>query len=260
MTYCIKKGTETWISTEECRRIRDEAVRVGRYAKGQIGLTSQKFTNGKDKSGGYSARVWIMCDVHPEDETFIPYHVRTAHTESSHSVLKGEVVELDGNELFARSAEELDIDFAALVVKSAIWAPDTEHIACGKAAKYPRVRRKRPYEKRGHSAENIRLDDNRYPNSQMKAVLRKAYNIQLEAGTFETCHVWPNTCYDERYHTCFANLVMLPRALAALSDHNEHVQRVLQYRAYELFNWYPAECEVPTKPENYPTDWFRLQR
>ena len=253
--YAIKKGTERWLPTEECRIIRDEALKSGRYAKGQIGLTSQKFTNGKNKADGYSARVWIMCGIHPEDESYIPYKGAVSAASSSRKRGK-EMVELNGNDLFARGAAELKVDFAALVAKSAIWAPVTEHEACGKAAKHPDIRRKKPNEERGLSEAGERLDDNSYPNAQMKAAIKKAYNMSLAANTFETCHVWPETCYDTRYHTCFANLVMLPRSIAALSDHDERVQAVLQYRAFELFGWYPEEAGEPRKPENYPTDWF----
>ena len=146
--YCIKKGTERWLPTEECRIIRDEALKSGRYAKGQIGLTSQKFTNGKNKADGYSARVWIMCGIHPEDESYTPYKGSVSAATTSRK-RRTEIVELNGNELMVRGVAELKVDFAALVAKSAIWAPVAEHVACGKAAKHPDIRRKKPYEKRG---------------------------------------------------------------------------------------------------------------
>ncbi|HWQ55093.1 MAG TPA: hypothetical protein VN442_15505 [Bryobacteraceae bacterium] len=38
------------------------------------------------------------------------------------------------------------------------------------------------------------------------------------------CHIWPNSCYDERYHTCVANLVLLPSALASLTDFDPQVR------------------------------------
>ena len=52
-----------------------------------------------------------------------------------------------------------------------------------------------------------------------------------------------------------ANLVLLPRALAALTDHSPEVQQVLQFRSFELYGWYPAGQEQPTKPAHYPTEW-----
>jgi hypothetical protein len=71
------------------------------------------------------------------------------------------------------------------------------------------------------------------------------------------CHVWPETCYDVRYHTSLANLVLLPAALAGLSDHHEGVAQCLRYRSYELFGWHPADIAVPEMPVGYPavSDW-----
>lgn len=260
MKYCIKKGTEHWLSVDECRRIRDDALRSGRYGKGQIGVTSQKFSNGINKSDGYSAKVWIQCGVHPEDESLVPFKGRVSNETIGSKQRGRELVCVDGNDLVAMAAVAQNMDFAALVAMSSIWAPVEEHINCGRGAKHPDTRRMKPSEERGFCHEKgLRLDSNSYPNAQMKAVLKKAYGIELTPGSFETCHVWPETCYDARYHTCFANLVMLPRSIAALSDHNERVQKVLQYRAYELFEWHPEAEPAPQKPENYPKQWFEPQ-
>jgi hypothetical protein len=74
------------------------------------------------------------------------------------------------------------------------------------------------------------------------------------------CHVWPETCYDVRYHTSLANLVLLPAPLAGLSDHHKAVAECLRYRSYELFGWYPEEVSAPVKPLGYPpaSDWAPL--
>lgn len=253
--YCIKKGTERWLPTKECRIIRDEALKSGRYAKGQIDLTSQKFTNGKNKADGYLARVWIQCGIHAEDESDIPHEPRK-RAQSTVRLPRQKNVVLNGHQLLESCAQALHIDLAALVAKTAIWAPLAEHLACNGQAKYPHIRRAKSHEKRGRAETGESLDDNGTPNRQMKAALKKAYHIALLKGSYETCHVWPKTCYDTRYHTCFANLVMLPRSIAALSDHDKRVQTVLQYRAFELFGWHPEDKAEPRKPENYPTDWF----
>ena len=52
-----------------------------------------------------------------------------------------------------------------------------------------------------------------------------------------------------------ANIVLLPRALAGLSDHDSEVQRALQYRALELYSWWPEGLPEPTKPDFYPPVW-----
>lgn len=117
---------------------------------------------------------------------------------------------------------------------------------------FPNVRRARRGETRGQIIDGIRLDDNTFANLAIKRALglRRA-----EVVGFETCHIWPRTCYDPRYHTALANLVLLPRALAGLSDHDIEIQKSLQYRAYELYAWYPEGEDVPQRPSAYPSQW-----
>jgi hypothetical protein len=50
-------------------------------------------------------------------------------------------------------------------------------------------------------------------------------------------------------------MVLLPRSLAALSDHDAEIQASLKYRAYELYGWYPEGADIPVKPAFYPTNW-----
>jgi hypothetical protein len=71
------------------------------------------------------------------------------------------------------------------------------------------------------------------------------------------CQVWPETCYDVRYHTSLANLVLLPAPLAGFSDHHQVVAECLRYRSYELFGWHPEETAAPEMPIGYPagSDW-----
>ena len=96
-----------------------------------------------------------------------------------------------------------------------------------------------------------RMDDNSYPNKQMKTSMKKRGIIP---SGYETCHIWEGTCYDPRYHTCYANLVLLPRAIASLSDHSENIRAILKYRAFELFGFKPEGADDPVRPENYPAE------
>ena len=149
---------------------------------------------------------------------------------------------------------------ADLVARTAIWAPSDCHQRCksmdGKCyAKRPDVRRKNIGEHKGLDKKDpsIRLDDNTYPNQQMKEMGRKFYKLHFKEYT--TCHIWEKTCYDTRYHTCFANLVLLPSALASLSDFCPEIKAILQYRSYELYGWVPDGKCIPEEPDNYPTCW-----
>lgn len=157
---------------------------------------------------------------------------------------------------------KFNIDLGPIVAALALWAPQQLHDQCrrqdGCFAKYPHIRRKAAKETLGWQEEqNLYLDSNNYPNSQMKAAMKNWYGI-IPKG-YETCHVWENTCYNTNYHTVYANLVLLPRAIASLSDHSPSIQKILQFRAYEIFGWKPDEESIPEKPNNYPTNWKILQ-
>lgn len=151
-----------------------------------------------------------------------------------------------------------------LIARTALWADyEQDHLPViraneqtekykGSPAKYPYVKRKAVNEDRGWSDDTKTLyrDDNSYPNTQMKNALFKRFK-RIPQG-YETCHIWEKTCYNPEYHTCFANLVLLPRAIASLSDHDDTVKAILKWHAYERFNGFvPDGCDKPEKPAVY---------
>jgi hypothetical protein len=163
---------------------------------------------------------------------------------------------IDGNEILINSLETLNINLSALIAETSIWASQE---ACkqlenriGSSTRYPNVRRKRHYESKGDIIDGIRFDDNTYANSAIKNAI--GLN-KKDITNFHTCHIYPNTCYDERYHTKIENLVLIPNSIAQLSDNFDDVKKVLQYRSYELYGWFPVEEPKPEKPKNYPTNW-----
>lgn len=167
-----------------------------------------------------------------------------------------------GSELLAEAVERHNIHLSLLIADTGLWVnPEFHHRLVhdtGSAAVFPMVRRARVSqgERRGQFDSNgVRFDDNSYANQAIK----NAAGLGKFAVGFEACHIWPLTCYDERYHTAIANIVLLPRALASLSDHVIEIQMALQYRAYELYGWYPEEMEKPVKPEFYPSEWREPQ-
>lgn len=162
------------------------------------------------------------------------------------------------SEMLLEAANRHQIHLSLLVAETGLWVHPDVHARIvretGKAAMFPHVRRARigQGEKRGDILDGVRLDDNSYANVALKRALG-LHRLQLEG--FEACHIWPRTCYDERFHTVIANLVLLPRALAGLSDHDLEIQASLQYRAYELYAWHPDGTPVPEKPSFYPSHW-----
>lgn len=170
-----------------------------------------------------------------------------------------------GSNLLAYDAEEMlraatakhNIHLSVLIADTALWANPavhkwllSKHLT---GAMFPDRRRyKAGKENRGETVNGIRFDDNSYANVAIKRAIG-LHRSQLVG--FEACHIWPKTCYDERYHTVIANLVLLPRALASLTDHDAEIQAALQFRSFELYGWHPAECSPPQRPAFYPADW-----
>jgi len=164
---------------------------------------------------------------------------------------------INGNDLLREATTRLGIQFSSVIAETTLWANPKVHASLlkrtGSAAWFPNTRRyKAGHEERGTVIDGIRLDDNSYANGAIKKAL--GCSIRQLTG-FETCHIWPLTCYDTRYHTAIANLVLMPSAIASLSDYDPEVQAALQYRSYELYGWHPAEVMPPVRPASYPTNW-----
>lgn len=162
----------------------------------------------------------------------------------------------DADRMLEEALEKHGNILGILVAETAIWAsPDVHHRLIeqtGNAAKYPHIRRARGKgEKRGQTVDGIRLDDNTYANNTIKWAIGGRMHIE----GYEACHIWEGTCYSEKYHTVIANLVLLPRALAGITDHHAPTKRMLQYRAYELYGWYPDGKDQPAMPEPYVSCW-----
>lgn len=164
----------------------------------------------------------------------------------------------DGLEVMLVGCEKLGVKLPELVAACSLWAsPEIfRYLQAenGLGVWYPNVRRARENngEVIGTVRDGIRLDDNTYANTALKQALPPG------AGGFDNCavcHVWPNSCYDQRYHTCLANLVLLPSALASLTDFHPEVQAALQFRSWELYGWYPREQGNPARAEGYPGWW-----
>jgi len=168
------------------------------------------------------------------------------------------LVAYDGISMLRSATARHNIHLSVLIAEVALWANPEAHRRLvgqnGSGAYFPSTRRYRVSagERRGEVRNGERLDDNTYANHAIKqAIGIKAKDV---IG-FETCHIWPQTCYDVRYHTNIANLVLIPRPIAGLSDHDPDIQAALQFRSYELYGWYPAECQPPVRPQFYPANW-----
>ena len=112
-------------------------------------------------------------------------------------------------------------------------------------------------------------DDNTYANQYIKKAIiesfERKYNTHFSGVSYtwfknyEACHVWdfPD---DRCYYASIANLVLVPRALAQLTDHNNAVKELLRYEVYKRFRFYPKTKNItpPNKPKYYPKVWRQL--
>lgn len=134
-----------------------------------------------------------------------------------------------------------------IIAATAIWV-NPDRISLNPV--YPNTKRGRAKEK-GNVVDGIRIDDNTYAN----VAIKKAISGSIDFKNYMACHIWPGTTYDERYHTLLANLVLIPRILANLSDYFSAVIDVLKYRSYELYGWHPEGTAAPQRPSYYPQFW-----
>jgi hypothetical protein len=160
--------------------------------------------------------------------------------------------------LLEEACRKHGIDLAVLVAETSLWADPEIHRRLAGTPEgpvwYPNRRRYRvgAGERKGQVKDGVQLDDNTYANYAIKRALGFA---QDELVGFEVCHIWPGTAYDARFHTCIANLVLLPRPLAGLSDHDSRIAAALQYRSFELYGWAPDPSLPVDRPDAYPSNW-----
>jgi len=159
---------------------------------------------------------------------------------------------MHANELIKHLEEEKGVTLAEFVAETAIWAsPETFALlkqSFPDGCWFPNMRRARNNDP---LPEGVRFDRNNYANYAIRQVTGR--NGTLDG--FSACHIYHDTCYDVRYHTCIANLILAPRALESVTDHFPHVAACLAFRALELYSWWPAEMKKPTKPDRYPQRW-----
>ena len=164
----------------------------------------------------------------------------------------------DGDIELRQATAALGINLAALVARTSLWASlqtwhelrQTEPLGVW----FPDTRRFRrgANEKRGQLVGFHRLDDNTYANIAAKLAIVG----ERTCVNYSVCHVWEGSCYDVRYHTNIANLVLVPKAIAGLTDHDDLTIQSMRYRAFELFGWHPEDQPPPERPVGYPTQWI----
>jgi hypothetical protein len=173
-----------------------------------------------------------------------------------------------------QSIKKFDLVACQLIAQTAIFCPkhiyeDVKNGKCGSKDNQPKgnafgswfnckYRRATNVKSRRQTINGIILDDNTMANQAIKKAVLKGLekygihktDIKIFKG-FEACHIWEKTCYDERYHTSVANLVLIPREIAGLTDHCDAVKELLKYESFNRFGFKPDEEDPPNEPKNY---------
>lgn len=175
-----------------------------------------------------------------------------------------------------QSTKNFDFVACQLIAQTAIFCPkhiyeDVKNGKCGSKDNKSsngnafgswfncKYRRAKNGEQRRQTINGIILDDNTMANQAIKKAVLKGLekygihktDIKIFKG-FEACHIWEKTCYDERYHTSVANLVLIPREIAGLTDHCDAVKELLKYESFNRFGFNPYDDEnTPNEPKNY---------
>ena len=173
-----------------------------------------------------------------------------------------------------QSIKDFDHVACQLIAQTAIFCPkhiyeDVKNGKCGSKDNQPKgnafgswfnckYRRAKNGEQRRQTNNGIILDDNTMANQAIKKAVLKGLekygihktDIKIFKG-FEACHIWEKTCYDERYHTSVANLVLIPREIAGLTDHCDAVKELLKYESFNRFGFIPDNENTPNEPKNY---------
>lgn len=101
-----------------------------------------------------------------------------------------------------------------------------------------------------------RYDSNTNANLAIKNAVLKVPGSFLNISEtsdfreYTVCHIWDGqsstgtpstgTAYDNRFYTSLTNLVLVPSALAGITDHNPVVSECLRIRSYELYSHIPG--------------------
>ena len=182
-----------------------------------------------------------------------------------------------------QSIKNFDLVACQLIAQTAIFCPehiyeDVKNGKCGSKDNQPKGnafgswfnckyrRAKNGEQRREETTNGIILDDNTMANQAIKKAVLKGLekygihktNIKIFKG-FEACHIWEKTCYDERYHTSVANLVLIPREIAGLTDHCDAVKELLKYESFKRFGFLPnvdnngviIQMQQPVQPNIY---------
>lgn len=157
------------------------------------------------------------------------------------------IEEIDGNDIVSGWMSKNEGSLFDVIARTAVFCPKTvfETVKGNEDTAYIKnkdgvlfIRRTSDEPKKGWPNGEYISDDNTYINQTFKKLCgggRRKYT------NFITCHIYGGLSRNPRVFSAVANIVLLPKALAGLSDNCDEVINLLQHRAYELYRWYPKD-------------------
>lgn len=143
-----------------------------------------------------------------------------------------------------------------LLAKTAIWVDprvvgilmtEEKHGSTNENALwYFNVRRRRTGDPpKGKYSLGIKMDDNTDANLAYKKAC--GANSEIKFVNFEVCHIKSEICYDPEYHTSITHIVLVPKAIASLTDHLDKVKDSLSAISKFLYYNESPNCEIKGK-------------
>jgi hypothetical protein len=111
-------------------------------------------------------------------------------------------------------------------------------------------------------SRDVIADDNTLANRAIKTAVLKSFELKFGSSKYSytyfrgyaACHIW-DLPDDRRYYASIANLVLIPRSLAALSDHFPEVRNLLRLEAYKRFGFIPDGMPLPASKNHSQVVW-----
>ena len=160
----------------------------------------------------------------------------------------------------------LSIDFPKLVVQSSFWVKKEIFDFVTKnngvdapGVFYPLTIRKQGAELQGSSPQWKEISDgkrfldlNHKPQNALSyALVGKSFQAAFRGYT--CCHIYGGGKYthDWKSFTCLGNVVLVPRSLQSLTDHDEKVVDILKQISYIKYGWKPESYTLEISEKAY---------
>ena len=161
------------------------------------------------------------------------------------------------NQIYITPANEflrtISVDFSKLILQTSFWVKKEvfDFITDNNKVDAPGVFFPYTIRKQGSSPHWEETNEGRrYLDLNHRAQDALAYSLvgksfQATFSGYACCHIYGRKfSRDWKSFTCIGNMVLVPKSLKSLTDHNDDVMKCLEQIAYLRYNWKPDEREI----------------